>query len=265
MDMTVCWATFASTCRNKKNIRGDRSITLKDATEWLPLLAPTRMDVRSMLDETESALYPVLDEMAGLIDVTGQNPGEIRRRALIFGMATPNRPVASSVDFAVHAAPRWNLFATVDGALSLTTAYHHRDGRTLSMGMPNPLAAYLHGAYPMMQSCDDDEPTIDELESLTGISKKVARMSKAIMNPWHETFTIDLWHLRQILALAGENYAVKPTITNPAYAVLEDGFMNLAATQFPGVPTFAVQWSLWNAAQGEHISHNHLWESARTL
>ncbi len=102
--------------------------------------------------------------------------------------------------------------------------------------------------------------TISELEALPGVGPKVARMITAILDPHSVSWTVDLWHQRQLLWAAGQDPAVRCSAKTPAYKVLEAVWLEYADRYFPGVPTFAVQWATWNAADGKFCSHAALWQ-----
>ena len=85
-------------------------------------------------------------------------------------------------------------------------------------------------------------------------------MIRAILDPSEVAWTVDLWHQRQLLWAAGQHPAVRCSVSNPGYKVLEAVWLEYAERFFPGVPTFAVQWATWCAADGKFCSHAALWE-----
>jgi hypothetical protein len=98
------------------------------------------------------------------------------------------------------------------------------------------------------------------LEALPGVGPKVARMIQAVLEPGATNWTVDLWHMRQLLWAADREYRVRVSCSAPAYKVLEAVWLEYAERFFPGVDTFAVQWATWCVADGRFNSHAKLWD-----
>lgn len=257
------WQTFAAECADKNNIVGTVDITAGRARDLVAGIDAAMLG--SLTDETRRYLPAVLAELAELDDAITRNETEVRRRAILFGCATPKCGVDVSIHVAVsvahHPAEHWR--DTVAGQATLRNLPFPDDGRrrkatTYSAPMPPSLAARYAAASHLLE----DPSVLNEsvLEACKGIGPKVARMCLAVAFPHARRFTIDLWHGRQLLAMNGLDYRVNVGIDAAAYATLEAFWLQWADDNFPGVPTFAVQWATWNVCAGRHRTHRRLWD-----
>lgn len=220
-----------------------------------------RVDNGAMTELAEVAreyLPNVLTEIAELERARIANPRELARRAVLFGVATPNRDETDSLGWALAAAPR---FGTVPPADLTETRYQNvrtgSDGNRI--GLRQSLTAALEDVYERFDDVAPEELTPETLEVVRGVGPKVARMITAVANPDAHVWTVDLWHIRQLLWAAGQEYRVRASVDARAYQILEERWLQYRDTHFANVPPFAAQWSTWNAADGRHNPHRALW------
>jgi hypothetical protein len=229
-----------------------RSIGIKDAQSIADSLDWTRM--AELADAARLYLPDVLHEISALKTAHGRYPERMKRRALLFGIATPHRDEVQSIGWALSADEYYELLSPVLLARKPYTSLV--TGKTAHMGLYQQLADTI--AHSRLRQTLRDM-SIDALESLPGVGPKVARMITAVCNPDAPVFTVDLWHMRQLLWATGQDYYVACNTSGRAYAILENIWLTYAQTFFPEVPTWCVQWSTWCAADGRFVSHQALW------
>lgn len=215
----------------------------------------SRVDDGAMryLASTSRAYLPaVLEEISDLQSARVANPKELARRALLFGIATPNRDERDSLNWAMAAAPRFGSVSPVE--LSETT-YH--GGKRV--GLRQQLALAIADVDSRFAHAAPADLTPDVLEEIRGVGPKVARMITAVANPDAHVWTVDLWHARQLLWAAGLEYRVRASVDAVAYPILEECWLQYRDEHFADVPVWAAQWATWNAADGRHNPHNALW------
>jgi hypothetical protein len=229
-----------------------RQIGIKDAQAIAENLNWSRMS--ELAAEAEKYLPQVMAEIETLRVALAANPERMQERAFWFGIATPNRDEAQSIGWALGIdGYQWLSPAAMAGKeyRSLAT------GKTARMGLREQLASTIFHAR-LRESWTD--LAVDKLEALPGVGPKVARMIHAVANPDAHVWTVDLWHMRQLLHASGKDYVLKASTKSPkAYAIMESLWLDYAARFFPGVPTWAVQWATWCAADGRFVSHSALW------
>lgn len=252
------WQTFATDCANKRNISGTVNITAGLARELIAGMDAAMLG--SLTDETRRYLPAVLAELAELDAAITRNETAVRRRAILFGCATPKTGVDTSIHVAVsvahHPAEYWRDRAA--GERTLRNLPHpNTPGVPYSSPMPPRLARIYAAASHLLEDPSILNETV--LEACWGIGPKVSRMCLAVAFPHARRFTIDLWHGRQMLACNGMDYRTNVGIDAAAYPALEAFWLQWADDNFPGVPTFAVQWACWNVCENRHRSHRRLW------
>jgi hypothetical protein len=244
-------AEFVSRTHTRGANMPRRQIGIKDAQTIAENLNWSRMS--ELAAEAEKYLPQVLAEIETLRAALAAHPERMQERAFWFGIATPNRDEAQSIGWALGIdGYQWLSPAAMAGKeyRSLVT------GKTARMGLREQLASTIFHAR-LRESWTD--LAVDKLEALPGVGPKVARMIHAVANPDAKVFTVDLWHMRQLLWASGQDYVVKAATGGKAYAILEQLWLNYAVGYFPGVPTWAVQWATWCAADGRFVSHSALW------
>jgi hypothetical protein len=202
-------------------------------------------------------LPAVLEEIAELQSAIVANPEELARRAVLFGIATPNRDETHSLAWAMAAAPRFGTVSPV--ALAETTYAAPTSGSTCRIGLRQALATAIEDASAKFSDARPADLTPDTLETVRGIGPKVARMITAVANPDAHVWTVDLWHIRQLLWAAGLEYRVRASVDAVAYPVLEATWLAYRDQYFTDVPVWAAQWATWNVADGRHNPHHSLW------
>jgi hypothetical protein len=229
-----------------------RDIGVKDAQTIADTVDWARM---AELAESASVYLPaVLNEIATLRLAHVQNPERMKVRALLFGIATPNRDEVQSIGWALEADQWFDILAPY--ALASRSYQSLVTHKRAHMGLREALTKTL--AHIQWRQTWRDI-TIDALEALPGVGPKVARMITAVLNPDAHVFTVDLWHMRQLLWASGQEYCVKCGTSGKAYATLENVWLTYAQRFFPEIPTWAVQWATWCAADGRFVSHHALW------
>src|SRR5918994_3779269 len=202
-------------------------------------------------------LPAVLEEIAELQSAIVANPAELARRAVLFGIATPNRDETHSLAWLTAAAPRFGTVSPVE--LSETT-YTAPSGNDCRIGLRQSLASSLEDVYARFPDAKPADLTPEALETVRGVGPKVARMITAVANPDAHVWTVDLWHIRQLLWAAGLEYRVRASVDAVAYPVLEDRWLEYRDEYFRDVPVWSAQWATWNAADGRHNPHHVLWQ-----
>lgn len=233
-----------------------RTIGLKDALSIAQAIDWQRM--AQIADAAREHLPSVLDELEGLRTAHQVNPERMINRALLFGIATPNRDEAISIAYAIATEPR---YASADPRTLARASFPTATNPAATMGMYAALEttlSYLQRVGPRTHW------SLSELEAIPGVGPKVARMITAILDPSAASWTVDLWHQRQLLWAAGQSPTVRCSVKTPGYKVLEAVWLEYAERFFPGVPVFAVQWATWNAADGKFCSHAALWDDLAT-
>lgn len=252
------WQAFAADCAAKKNIRGTVDITAGMAAELL-----ASIDARilgSLTDETRRYLPAVMAEIAELDVAIANNETALRRRAILFGCATPKTGVDTSIHVAVSVAnvPAADWQDTAYGESVLRALPHPNGTDTLySAPMPPTLSKRIAAVSHLL--ADPSALSVESLEACKGVGPKVARMAMAVAAPHARRFTVDMWHGRQLLALAGREYRVNVAVDVRAYPAIEEFFLAWADQNFPGIPVWAVQWACWNVCESRHRSHRALW------
>lgn len=258
---TIDWETFTETCRNKRRISGNMALSVRETKDILQDVDWTGPEMDSLATLTRRFI-PAVQAEIDLLDLAREHSWfALARRAIVFGLTTPQRDVDTAIDVALWVTRPEHIhrLCTLDGAIALVQKYEHRDGRMVGLSGYKALGKSLHLAYPVIADPRPDALTVTALESMHGVGKKVARMITAVLNPHVRVYTVDLWHARQLLAAAGRNYAVKPYVSTPAYEMIEGAFLAYVDRVFPGVPAWTAQWSMYDAAYGEHRSHARLW------
>jgi hypothetical protein len=229
-----------------------KTLGIRDAQTMARSLDWSRM--ADWAAETEKYLPQVLAEIETLRAALAAHPERMRERAFYFGIATPTRDEAQSIGWALGIeAYTWLSPAAMAGKeyQSLVT------GKTARMGLREQLASTVFHAR-LRESWKD--LSVSTLEALPGVGPKVARMIHAVANPDARVWTVDLWHMRQLLHASGKEYAVKASTDNKkAYAIMESLWLEYAERYFPNVPVWCVQWATWCAADGRFVSHSALW------
>jgi hypothetical protein len=248
----VTVSQFVADTHSRKVKMQFRSIGLKDALRIAQAIDWDKMS--DIADAARAHLPAVQEELALLRQAHATNPERMMKRAVLFGIATPNRSEDYSIGWALMAE---RYHAILDPQeLPRKTFASLKTGRSCRIGMYKSLATTL--AY-LQRTGFQNHWTIAQLEAIPGVGPKVARMIMAVIDPSAVSWTVDLWHQRQILWAAGEPYAVRCSIANPGYKVFEAVWLEYAERYFPGVDTFAVQWASWCAADGRFVSHAALW------
>jgi hypothetical protein len=195
----------------------------------------------------------VLAEIDELRAAHAAHPERMTLRAFMFGITTPHRDERQSIAWALGNEAYWDVLAPL--ALAKHSYTSLVTGKRAKLGFYNALASTLFAVS--MRGLDT---AVDALEALPGVGPKVARMIHAVCHPDARVFTVDIWHTRQLLHAAGRDYSVEANPANTsAYAVLEKIWLDYAERFFPEVPTWAVQWATWCAAEGKFVSHRALW------
>lgn len=249
--------TFTRRTHNRsEGLMPSESIGLAAARELVSRVDDGAM--RYLASASRAYLPAVLEEIADLQTARVANPQELARRALLFGIATPNRDETDSLAWAMAAAPRFGSVSAVE--LSETpyrSLINGRDGNRI--GLRQQLAKAIDDAQGQFAHAVPSDLSPEALEGIRGVGPKVARMITAVANPEARVWTVDLWHARQLLWAAGLEYRVRASVDPAAYPVLEERWLQYRDDYFSGVPVWAAQWATWNAADGRHNPHNALW------
>jgi hypothetical protein len=247
------------TFRHRTHCKGDRAMPMESigrdaAAELVSRVSWDRM--ATLADATRPYVPAVLAEIDTLQDARRRRPAALARRAVLFGIATPNRDERDSLSWAL-AADR--AAATDPAELAATRYTHVATGRDdCRMGLREQLAKAI-ADVDALRGAGPADLTPERLTVVRGVGPKVARMITAVANPDARVWTVDLWHGRQLLWAAGLEYRCKVAITPPGYAALESLWMEYRDRYLPDLPMFAAQWSTWNVADGRHNSHAALW------
>ena len=202
-------------------------------------------------------LPAVLEEIEELQSAIAHNPAELARRAVLFGIATPNRDETHSLAWAMSAAAHYRTLSPE--ALANVTYASLKTGKESRIGLRKSLTTALEDVYARFEDVRPADLVPEALESVRGIGPKVARMITAVANPDAHVWTVDLWHIRQLLWAAGLEYRVRASVDANAYQFLEERWLQYRDDFFSDVPVWSAQWSTWNAADGRHNPHNVLW------
>ena len=214
--------------------------------------------LEELANEARRYLDAVQAEIATLEVARERHAARLARRALLFGVATPHRDERQSIGWALTAEQFYDDFGPV--TLSRLTYRSPVTGNTARMGMREMLAASLRALQTHLPSPIPETVHYAHLQTLPGIGPKVARMIHAVTHPRDRVWTVDIWHMRQLLWAAGLEYRVKPSLSAQAYETLEHIWLEYAERFFPGTATWAVQWATWCAAEGAFLSHAALWQ-----
>lgn len=233
------------------------SIGIASAKSIAECLDPERMaDIAAAAREYLPQVYAELAELRAARDA---HPAKLARRIFLFGISTPNRSEDQSIAYAVAAEPFLGILSAEDVA---RMAYPSPiNGGDCVLGMPTQIERSIADGMALLGDRFGiwDIAYPDTLERIRGIGPKVARMIAAIAIPEGYSWTVDLWHARQLLWAAGLDPAVRISVDRGAYHTLEQEWLAYAGRHFPNETIFAVQWATWCAANGEFVSHRALW------
>lgn len=251
------WQGFTAELAERSAMGELVTLTARDTPAIIAAIIPERAG--TLADETRRFLPAVLAEIAELDQARNRDQDAVTRRAIAFALATPRRMLVQSIHVGRHASAAWQTFETVAAGEAFLRALPHPsgDGRSYSAPMPAQLARSYHAAYPLFAS--PETVSVPALEAIHGVGPKVARMAMAVAHPHARIFTADVWHGRQLLALAGRPYRHDVSIAATAYPMVEEWFLAWADVHFPGIPAWAVQWAAWDAASGKHRPHRDIW------
>jgi 3-methyladenine DNA glycosylase/8-oxoguanine DNA glycosylase len=247
--------TFRHRTHSRCETMQSLSVGLKRAYEMIESVDDRAMD--ALATEARTYLPAVMTEIVQLQSAIVASPAELAKRAVLFGISTPNRDEVQSLAWAMAAAPHYRVHAAV--ALTETTYASPTTGKPSRIGLRQSLAKSLEDVYARFDDVRPRDLTPETLERVRGIGPKVARMITAVANPDAHVWTVDLWHIRQLLWAAGLEYRVRASVDARAYGVLERRWLQYRDEHFADVPPFAAQWATWNVADGRHNPHNSLW------
>lgn len=253
-------ATFRTRTHSRQETMQSLSVGLKTAREILANVDEGAM--RTLASESRAYLPAVLSEIDELQAAIVANPAELAKRAFLFGISTPNRDETHSLAWAKAAAPHYRTRSPQD--LSETLYPSPRTGQECRIGLRQALTRTLEDVYTRFGDVRPADLTPATLEPIPGIGPKVARMITAVANPQAHVWTVDLWHIRQLLWAAGMEYRVRASVDARAYGLLETRWLEYRDHYFADVPTWAAQWATWNVADGRHNPHNSLWQDLAT-
>ena len=199
--------------------------------------------VRAEIDELKSAI--------------AKNPHAVARRALLFGISTPNNDERDSLCFALATYPRFGKVGP--RALAQTRYPSAVSGTRRRVGMYQDIARGLKDIYRDFSEATPADLHPEALERVHHIGPKVARMVTAVANPDAHVWTVDLWHARQLLWAANLEYRVKASVSATGYPALEQFWLDYRDEYFSDQPVWVAQWSTWDVANGQHESHRALW------
>ncbi len=254
---TVAEFVSATHTRTHGQKKPDLSIGIASARNIAECIDWMRM--AQIAESAKSYLTQVLEELESLHLAKQNNPQRLARRIFLFGISTPNRSEDQSIAYALAAEPYYGVLSAEDMArLTFTVA----SGAQGSLGMYLAIERSISDGYAMFPELDS--PVHLELTYLTekirGVGPKVARMMAAIAYPQAYIWTVDLWHGRQLLWAAGLSPVARVSIDAGAYSICEDVWLDYTARFFlHHLPTFAIQWATWCAAEGRFVSHKALW------
>lgn len=208
--------------------------------------------------ETDQYIDMVSAEVATLRKALHNNPERMARRALLFAIATPRRDEQTSIGWALAAESHYGIVDAYD--LSHMRYVSLNTGNVCRIGLNQALECSIRDSQALFPTLTLANITPDNLAQVSGISHKVARMASAVANPDGKFWTVDTWHMRQLLWASGQDYVLEVGTGKPAYPILEEIWMEYRRRFFPTTPCWIVQWATWNAAQGSHESHCALWQ-----
>ena len=211
----------------------------------------------TLAGETETYLPAVMAEIDSLRAALRNDPAEVAKRALLFGISTPNRDEVHSLLWAMAASPEYGRISP--RALTEVPYFSLLNGNQCRIGLREILEKSIADAYAQFPAPQPHDLQRETLQTLRGVGPKVASMIAAVSNPDAEVWTVDLWHGRQLLWASGAEYRVKVAVKPNAYGILERLFLNYAQAFFPDYPVWAIQWATWNVCDGRHNPHDMLW------
>jgi hypothetical protein len=206
---------------------------------------------------SQQYLPAVLAEIDELQSAIAHNPEELARRAVLFGIATPNRDETHSLAWAKSVASQYRTLSPE--ALANATYPSPTTGKESRIGLRQSLTSALEDVYARFPDVRPVDLTPETLEIVRGVGPKVARMITAVANPDAHVWTVDLWHIRQLLWAAGLEYRVRASVDASAYPILEERWLQYRDEHFGDVPVWSAQWATWDAADGRHNPHHVLW------
>jgi hypothetical protein len=200
--------TFRQRTHSRGEIMQSLSVGLKTAREVIGAIDDTAMETLAV--EAREYLPAVMTEIDELQTAIVANPAELARRAVLFGIATPNRDEVHSLAWAMAAAPHYGARGPVD--LAETTYVGPASGKQSRIGLRQALAKSLEDVYTRFDDVRPTDLSPNTLETVRGIGPKVARMITAVANPSAHVWTVDLWHIRQLLWAAGLEYRARASV-----------------------------------------------------
>lgn len=210
--------TFRERTHSRREAMQSLSVGLKLANEMLANVDESAM--HTLAEETRQYLPPVMAEIAELQTAIAANPAELAKRAVLFGISTPNRDEVHSLAWARAAAPHYGSRSPLD--LTETRYASPTTGNECRIGLRQRLTRSLEDVYTRFDDVRPEDLHPGSLEPVTGIGPKVARMITAVANPDAHVWTVDLWHIRQLLWASGMEYRVRASVDARAYPLLEE-------------------------------------------
>ena len=248
--------TYRTSPRNKaEGTMPTESLGLRNATELVARIQPDAM--ATLAERARTYVPAVRAEVDELSAALATNPRAIARRALLFGLSTPNNDERDSVAWSTAAYPHFGTLSPVE--LSEIWYPSPVTGTPTRVGIRTELAAGLADIYRDFSDAVPADLTPERLERVRHIGPKVARMITAVANPDARVFTVDLWHARQLLWAADLEYRARVSVSPIAYPMLEQVWLDYRDQYFSDQPTWVCQWATWDAANGRHEPHRQLW------
>lgn len=249
--------TFVSLTHTRgKDALPVKTIGVKDARD-----IAAHVDWRAMGEIAKEAhryLPEVMAEIQTLEDAHAASPERMKVRAFLFGIATPHRDESQAIAWAKQVE---DLIDELDPDAMAHFAYVSPiTGKRVNLGTYQAVAGAIRSGIAR----NVWHGNLADLEATPGVGPKVARMIQAVLDPHAVSWTVDLWHARQLLWASDRDYRVAAAVSAAAYGILEGVWLSYAAQYFPGVPTWAVQWATWCAADGRFVSHQALWADLAT-
>ncbi len=245
-----------------------RGYALKSRTidETTAVRMVARLD--DMLADVRPAVYAsldvVCDEIAALAMIRDADPLWFGQRALSAGISS------SGMRFALNVAIVQRYMRAIDAGVSLATWDEvYAVIRDTSDGGPcvgsltvGRVTTWLVKSRPYVGTLDvrlmgkDALLALKDRGLIAGIADKTAAFTAHMFDAYAPVYTLDVHMLRMLChcydGIVAGGHDIKPK----AYVILEAAMVDWSTRNFPNVPTFAVQWAIWNACgHGYHVSH----------
>lgn len=236
-----------------RNIDADTAARM--ARQLDSMLSPIVGDIRTAVDS-------VMAEIDAMMALREADSTYYAQCCLTFAIASPGMTIDMSIAivqrFMRNLDREFNAVDDVYACITDTSDGGPKVG-AVTLGM---IARSLFHSLDYIRHIDADMMdrtsllALNKAGTIRGIADKTSAMAAALYDPHNRVFTLDVHMMRLLCMLYDDGAAGAHTINKTGYDILQSALLTWADDTFPNVPTFAVQWAMWNIQGfGYHVRH----------